>query len=124
MIELPPRFYEALSLLNAGDYFECHEVLEELWREEQSSLRLLYQGILQVAVGCYHLTARANRRGGESKLREGLAKLQMFPPVVGVLDLEDLRRQVAELLHRVASMDDEALPQLRLSPLLQVRYLA
>lgn len=34
------------------DYFECHEVMEELWLEEGRAP--LYQGLLQVAVGLYH----------------------------------------------------------------------
>lgn len=123
-MELPARFYDALSLLDRGEYFECHEVLEELWLEETTSLRLLYQGILQVAVGCYHLTVRHNRRGGVNKLREGLAKLQTFPAVVGVLDLEDLRQQVQALLERVQAMSDEEIASLLPQPLLQVRYRA
>ncbi|OXM84192.1 hypothetical protein CF651_21945 [Paenibacillus rigui] len=36
----------------ARDYFECHEVMEELWLEEGRAP--LYQGLLQVAVGLYH----------------------------------------------------------------------
>lgn len=123
-MELPARFYDALSLLDRGEYFECHEVLEELWLEETTSLRLLYQGILQVAVGCYHLTVRHNRRGGVNKLREGLAKLQTFPAVVGALDLEDLRQQVQALLDRVQAMSDEEIASLLPQPLLQVRYRA
>ncbi|MEK3724168.1 DUF309 domain-containing protein [Paenibacillus sp. FSL H8-0034] len=34
------------------EYFECHEVMEELWLEEGRAP--LYQGMLQVAVGLYH----------------------------------------------------------------------
>lgn len=123
MTELPPRFYDALALLNAGEYFECHEVLEEIWREEPTSLRLFYQGILQVAVGCYHLIVRHNRRGGTNKLREGLEKLRQFPAVMGLLDVEDLRRQVQALLESVQRMSDEEIANLPAEPLLTVRYL-
>lgn len=123
MFELPSRFYDALSLLGAGEYFECHEVLEELWREEPTSLRLFYQGILQVAVGCYHLTVRHNRRGGAKKLQEGLEKLQQFPAVMGLLDVEDLRWQVQALLGRMQQMSDEEIASLQAEPLLTVRYL-
>lgn len=124
MAPLPAQFYDALSLLDRGEYFEGHEVLEGLWREEPTSLRLLYQGILQVAVGCYHLTVRHNRRGGVNKLREGLAKLRDFPSVVEALDLEDLRQQVQALLERVQAMSDEEIASLSSEPLLRVRYLA
>jgi predicted metal-dependent hydrolase len=46
------------------DYFECHEVLEELWLEEGRDP--LYQGLLQVAVGLYHF--RNDNLGGAIKL--------------------------------------------------------
>jgi predicted metal-dependent hydrolase len=123
MLHLPRRFYDALALLQDGEYFECHEVLEELWREEPTSLRLFYQGILQVAVGCYHLTVRHNRRGGLNKLREGLAKLQQFPAVMGLLDVRDLREQVQALLERVQQMSDEEIASWHAQALLSVRYL-
>ncbi|MGC8785710.1 MAG: DUF309 domain-containing protein [Armatimonadota bacterium] len=122
MLHLPPEFYDALALLHRGEYFECHEVLEDLWRQEQTSLRLFYQGILQVAVGCYHLTVRHNRRGGVNKLREGLEKLRQFPAVMGLLDVEDLREQVQALLERVQQMSEEEIARLQ-GPLLSVRYL-
>lgn len=123
-LSLPPRFYDALALLHAGEYFECHEVLEELWRHEPTSLRLFYQGILQVAVGCYHLAVRHNRRGGVNKLLEGLEKLRQFPAVMGLLDVEDLRRQVHALLEKVQEMSNDELVNLQEKPLLSVRYLA
>ncbi len=122
-LSLPSAFYDALALLHAGEYFECHEVLEELWRQEPTSLRLFYQGILQVAVGCYHLTVRHNRRGGVNKLREGLEKLQQFPAVMDLLDVEDMRRQVQMLLERVESMSEEEVASLQPEPLFSVRYL-
>jgi predicted metal-dependent hydrolase len=123
-MDLPPRFYDAMSLLNAGDYFECHEVLEELWREEPTSLRLFYQGILQIAVGCYHLTVRHNRRGALSKLQAGLEKLRQFPAVMHLVDVEDLRQQVEALGEQVRALSDEEIALLESKPLLTVRYLA
>ena len=34
------------------DYFECHEVMEELWLAQESDP--LYKGLLQIAVGLFH----------------------------------------------------------------------
>ncbi len=124
IMDLPARFYDAVRLFNAGEYFECHEVLEELWREEPTSLRLFYQGLLQVAVGCYHLTVRHNRRGALSKLKAGLEKLRQFPAVMHLLDVGDLRQQVEALSERVQAMSDEEIASLESKPLLTVRYLA
>ncbi|GJM74097.1 hypothetical protein HMSSN036_63130 [Paenibacillus macerans] len=45
------------------DYFECHEVLEELWLERDHDP--LYKGLLQVAVGLFH--ARSGNVSGGRK---------------------------------------------------------
>jgi hypothetical protein len=73
---LPPEFYAALEQINHGAYFECHETLEALWIPETRSVREIYQGVLQIAVGCYHLTARANWVGAVNKLEAGVRRLE------------------------------------------------
>ena len=78
--QLPPAFYTGLDELNAGEYFRCHETLEALWIPERRSVRELYQGVIQIAVGCYHLTARANWVGGTRKLDEGARRLERAGP--------------------------------------------
>jgi len=58
------------------DYFECHEVLEELWLARGSDP--LYKGLLQVAVGLYHFR-NGNVRGGMILLSRAAAKLKGYP---------------------------------------------
>ena len=74
--QLPAAFYAALAELNAGDYYRCHETLEALWLAERGPVREAYQGVLQIAVGCYHLTVRANWIGATRKLEEGARRLE------------------------------------------------
>jgi predicted metal-dependent hydrolase len=81
------------------DYFECHEVMEELWLEE--GRKPLYQGLLQVAVGLYH--HRNGNVGGAIKLfTQGIDKLQSFPRHTLGIDLAaivaDSRIYVQKLL--------------------------
>jgi hypothetical protein len=73
---LPASFYTALAEFNRGDYFQCHETLEALWIPEKRSVRELYQGVLQIAVGCYHLTQRANLTGAVNLLERGARRLE------------------------------------------------
>lgn len=70
------RFAEAVEAFNERRYFACHELLEELWREEPGAVRAVYQGILQIAVGCYHLMARSNLVGAHNKLEAGARRLE------------------------------------------------
>jgi predicted metal-dependent hydrolase len=74
---------------NAEKYYQCHETLEHLWLQERDPVRYLYQGILQVGVGLYHLD-RGNWRGAVNKLEDGLAKLEVFRPHCQGFDIERL----------------------------------
>lgn len=48
-------FEEAVQLFNNREYYKCHDVLEALWNKSQEPTRTLVHGILQCAVGLYHL---------------------------------------------------------------------
>ncbi|WP_303672589.1 DUF309 domain-containing protein [Vampirovibrio chlorellavorus] len=66
---------EAMALFNRQAFFECHEVLEELWRPLPSGPeKTCLQGLLQVGVGFYHWQ-RGNAVGARNKLQSGLEKL-------------------------------------------------
>jgi uncharacterized protein len=72
------------------DYFECHEVMEELWLEEGRSK--LYQGLLQVAVGLHHF--RNGNIAGAIKLMEAAtSKLVHYPDGTLGINLAKLRQE-------------------------------
>ncbi len=85
----PPELLLGVEEFNAGQFYQCHETLEHLWIAEPDPIRYLYQGILQVGVGLYHLE-RGNWRGAVNKLEDGLAKLEVFRPTCQGLDIETL----------------------------------
>jgi predicted metal-dependent hydrolase len=76
-----PRLYRTgIEQFNRREFFECHETLELIWREEnRRHVRLFFQGLIQVAVGFLHLSA-GNIRGARSLLRRGSEKLADFQP--------------------------------------------
>ncbi|BBH19337.1 hypothetical protein Back11_06820 [Paenibacillus baekrokdamisoli] len=100
------RFVHFVVLFNVdADYFECHEVMEELWLEEGRSL--LYQGLLQAAVGLHHWR-NDNYSGAVKLFDQAENKLVQYPNVRMGLDLGQLRadiaRCVAPLRHWVTMM--------------------
>ncbi|KRG12742.1 hypothetical protein ACA30_18040 [Virgibacillus soli] len=48
------------------DYFECHEVLEEYWKDHGMERNSIWVGLIQLAVSYYHY--RNNNRKGAIKL--------------------------------------------------------
>lgn len=79
---LPPLLFEGLAQLNSGAFFACHETVEGLWLAEPGPVRQLYQGIIQIAVGCFHLAERANWVGATRKLDEGARRIGRTLPLL------------------------------------------
>lgn len=95
------RFIHFVVLFNVDrDYFECHEVMEELWLEEGRNL--LYQGLLQAAVGLHHWR-NDNFSGAVKLFNQAEQKLVQYADVEMGLDLQQLRADVASSLKVLTS---------------------
>ena len=52
--EYDPLYLAGVVKFNECDYYECHEVWEELWTEYRGPSRKFYQGLIQAAVAFYN----------------------------------------------------------------------
>ena len=86
---LPPAVLRGIREFNDRKYYECHETLEAVWREERGPTRAMLHGMIQIAVGLLH-TERANFRGAKSLLDRAIGKLQGLPPAHGGVDVASL----------------------------------
>ena len=77
---LPRSCAAPIEQFNRGEFWECHETLEDVWRETPYPFRLFYHAVIKTAVGFHHLT-RHNRHGARVKLRDGVELLELFQPV-------------------------------------------
>src|SRR5712675_2331650 len=66
MTSYDPRYLAGILLFNRGDFFEAHEVWEDLWAEGHGNERKFYQGLIQAAVGLCHFSN--GNLGGAIKL--------------------------------------------------------
>lgn len=80
-----------VALFNAGLYFECHELLEGVWRATPGLERAFYHGLVQVAAAFYHYEKR-NLHGARTLLTKGMLKLERFPDHYRGVDLGAFRR--------------------------------
>ena len=89
-LETPPDgLRKGIEEFNRGEFFECHESLEEIWLIERRPIRCLYQGILQIGVAFHHL--RAERyRPVVTLLRRGSKYLEPFAPLCMGVDVAEL----------------------------------
>jgi predicted metal-dependent hydrolase len=86
------------------DYFECHEVMEELWLEEGRNP--LYQGLLQIAVGLYH-HLNGNPSGSIKLFSAGLDKLAPYPAHTLGIDLGLLVKDSEVYLGKLLKLKEE-----------------
>jgi predicted metal-dependent hydrolase len=106
----PDGYIYFLYLFNhERDYYECHDVLEDLWLEE--GREPFYQGLLQVAVGLYHLE-NGNLGGAEKLLSSALEKLSLYPDEHMGIQVSSLRRSVLDLKESLPSVQ---LPEFQIS---------
>jgi predicted metal-dependent hydrolase len=83
-----------VAQFNDGLFFECHDTLEEVWSGVRGPARAFFQGLIQAAVGFYHL-GNGNRRGAVTLLRRSLARLERYPARYAGVELAALRDAVA-----------------------------
>jgi uncharacterized protein len=123
MAPAPPELRKAIDEFNSGEFFEQHETLELLWRATPEEIRHLYEGILQVGVGFYHLLVKHNFHGAAVKLDHGIRLLEAFPETCHGVDVARLRREAClareELLklgpQGLAAFDRRLLPRVHMA---------
>ena len=104
--ELPELVLKGIEEFNKGEFYECHEYLEEAWMQEPERVRALYQGILQIGVGFYHLT-NGNWRGATGLLRNGTGRLKEFEPAILGIDVARLVRESERCLRELEALGRE-----------------
>ena len=115
---LPPAAIHGLELFNAREFFEAHEELENAWRAERGPIRVLYQGILQVAVAYLHIQ-NGNYTGALLLAERARAKLVKWPENcrgVNVSSLLTDLSQVEESLSRLGPQHIAAFDQRLFKP--------
>jgi predicted metal-dependent hydrolase len=91
------RFGRGIEEFNGGRYFECHDILEDLWHDTRGTDRLFLQGLIQVSVGFYHFL-NSNFKGATSQFTRGLGKLDRYRPSHRGLELDRFTMEVVRWL--------------------------
>jgi len=95
-------FRKGIEEFNSRCFFEAHDSWEELWRETSGPERVFYQGLIQTAVGFYHL-GNGNTRGALSQLGKALDKIERYLPTYHGIDTARLAGEVRACLLRTGS---------------------
>src|SRR5262249_30595683 len=124
MATYEPRYLAGVLLFNAQDYFEAHEVWEDLWTESHGQERRFYQGLIQAAVGLCHF-GNGNLGGAAKLYRSSRDYIRDCGPRVLGLRVTGFLQQMEACFRSLLGPeppssevrpDPERLPVLRLDP--------
>lgn len=112
------KFKEGIELFNKQEFFDCHEILEEVWNKQAEPERQLTQGIIQIAVAYYH-ALRGNTPGAIKLLRRGIPRVKPFLPESAALQLSHflnlVEQDLASLENWTANSQSLNIPKIIMS---------
>ena len=109
------RYLAGIRYFNECEFFEAHEVGEDLWQDFQGPSRGFYQGLIQVAV-CLHHFGNGNIRGAKKLYESSRYKyLEPYRPQHLGLNLDQFLEQLANCCAEILASEDEY-PQVELDP--------
>ncbi len=88
-------YQQGIEHFNRGEYFDSHEVWEELWIDTEGEDRRFYQGLIQAAVALYHLE-NGNVVGSRKLLESSAGYLAAYGPSHCGLEIDAFLRGVRE----------------------------
>ena len=119
-----PRYLEGIEHFNKCDFYEAHEVWEDLWQDYSGPSRKFYQGLIQVAV-CLHHFGNGNIRGARKVYLSSRNYLDQYRPTCVGLDVDQFLAQMDACFAAVTAsrdefprieIDAERIPEIHLDP--------
>jgi len=106
----PEGFADGIRQFNAWMFYDCHETLEDIWREtgekgDDSTLANFYQGIIKAAAGYHHLL-RDNYRGTVNLLGDTFRLLEPYRPSTLGVDVDELLAGISASLERIRELGE------------------
>jgi predicted metal-dependent hydrolase len=84
-----------ITLFNRAQFFDAHEVLEDIWRAAPPENKKFLQGLVQVAVAFHHYST-GNRVGMRSVLERAIRNLAEPSGSFGRIELASLLQSLAQ----------------------------
>ena len=111
-------FFDGLQAYEEKDFFEAHELWEELWSEYYLDDKTFIQGLIQLAVSFVHL-GNGNLTGAKSLMKKSGDKFSSYSGLHRGINIDKLKQQIViiineyEQLLTVEGFDWTHIPELR-----------
>jgi uncharacterized protein len=117
----PALVLRGLHEFNTGEYFECHETLEEAWNAESGPVRDVYRAILQIGVAYLQIT-RGNFRGAEKMFQRAAQWFAPLPDRCQGIDIAGLRADYAAARTHMHTLGESRIAEFDRTYLKPIRY--
>ncbi len=109
-----PLYLQGIAFFNECEFFEAHEVWEEVWTEYQGPARKFYQGLIQAAV-CLHHFGNGNTRGARKLYHSSRQYLEEYRPHYLGVDLDKFLAEMEACCRAILDSQEEY-PQVEIVP--------
>ena len=89
------EYRRGIALFNGAEFFEAHEVLEDIWRAAPAGEKKFLQGLVQVAVAFHHYST-GNVVGMRSVMERAMRNLAGHPQHTENIQLGPLLHSLAQ----------------------------
>ncbi len=84
------RLREGISLFNESRFFECHEVLEDLYHETEEENKPFLEGLIGLAAAFRLFCEFGEVKGSVRLIYQALIRLENYQPAFLQIDVKDL----------------------------------
>jgi len=112
--EYSPLYLRGAQYFNECEFFEAHEVWEEIWKEERGPSRKFLQGLIQAAVALHHF-GNGNIRGAKKVFHTSKSYLATYRPRHMGIDLDKFIAELDLCFAEVDACTDE-FPSIEIDP--------
>jgi predicted metal-dependent hydrolase len=99
------RLREGIRLFNEGEFYACHDVLEEVWGDTLGPEKEFYQGLIHAAVALFHFEG-GNLGGARRMYGSACAYLGRYGDAFLGVDLRRLRFDLEACFAELNAADD------------------
>ena len=88
-------YHHGIELFNRGEFYDAHEVLEDVWRASVDPEKKFLQALIQTAVALHHHST-GNVVGCKSLMARALRNFSGYPEAFCGVELELLRQAITQ----------------------------
>ncbi len=94
-----------ISSFNKGEFYDAHEYLEDAWSDYRLPDAKLIQGLIQLAVGYFHIT-NLNINGARGLFKKCIPKLELFEKNQRGINVQEVLGVARKAYENVVSIED------------------